>query len=259
MTKATSLLESRIASFSASLNANEQQALTEMEKTAIQVETGGLLQRTTGKGVEMTRTAQQQPPGVLPPQEDPNMPPAVDPNAPPAMDPNAPMAQPAAGPFEQFIDEKESQEVPMGGAEMGITSPIAAYVGPYGHLKIRLAASRDLELYDPGNNQVLMYVRPNQATRSDSTKLRACALAVLKQVSVSGLTKSAAMFRARIRTAGGIVDYGDNTFAQPDKPDYENPGDGINAHGDDVMRGEHYNENGVRSTTNEGDQLTVVP
>jgi hypothetical protein len=267
MTTANSKLETRIAAFTASLNPEEKQTLTEMEKTAIHVETQGLLQRS--KGEEMTRTAQQVPPGT-PMQEEqtaqgaPGMPP-VSPDqqmqaqaGPPPMDPNMPMQAPVAaeGPFEQFIDEKESQDQPMGGAEMGITPPTAAYIGAYGHLKIRSTAERSLEVWDPGTGNVLMTIRPNKATRSGN--LRQCASAILTSISQEGLTKTARIFKAQIRTAaGGIVDFGDNTFAEADKPDYEKPGESINARGDDVMRDIHYNENGVASTTSEGDQLTV--
>src|SRR3989304_1751198 len=152
--------------------------------------------------------------------------------------------------IEQYTEEKELEDRPMTDDELGIKAQ-ASYVGVYGHLKIRPTAQRDLEVFDPGSNKVLITVRPNQSTKRSANKLRACALEVLWTIAKSGLTKTAQLWKAQVRTAdGGIVDYGDNVMKT--KPNYTQD-QSLEARGDDVMSNEDMDANGVRSTTSEGE------
>jgi hypothetical protein len=275
-------LKDRVALVESQLSPVEKTQLSDLERQAMNAETAELISKTKGSNKMATRLAQTPPgaPGVMPPQEevqaghyDEHQSQAVDPNMPMQAqtppDPPQPAAPPAPpGPgveaaapegIENYIDEKEGQGANQSPEEMGI-SPQAAYRSVYGHLRLRPTANRDLDVFDPTNQSVLMTVRPNMATKANLDTLRKCGVLVLQNIAAMGLSKTAKKFKAQLRTAaGGVVDFGDNTFASDAKPDYENPGNGINAKGDSNYADTKPNMNGVDTTVNNGEVADRVP
>ena len=259
------VLQNRIAAFTQSLSPEEANKLTVMERTALLAETDELLSKTRGSNT-MSRTAQvaKIPPQDMQPQEEIQgqaAPPQTPVQAPPAPMPGVtadPEPDPST-PFQQYVEEKESQ-APVSQTEMGLSNPTAAYVPIYKHLRIRATSEKNLEVFDPHNaNKVLITVRPNTATKTSEANLRNCAVEILKTIASSGLTKTAQSFKAKVHTAQGIVDYGDNNFADVDSPDYTQDSS-INSRGDSNLNKEtSYDQNGVTSTTLAGDELTVPP
>lgn len=204
----------------------------------------------------MSQEEPMQEPGMETPvqaQTPPEPPTPAVPPSPPA--PGVQAAAPVEPTIESYIDEKEKegQSDDVSHEEMGIT-PQAAYRSVYAHLKLRSTASRDLEVFDPTTNSVMMTVRPNMKTKASNESLRNFGVAVLRSIASDGLTRTAERTKAKVRTAsGGVVDFGDNTFAKDDKPDYENPGNGINAGGDSNYAGTQPGSAGLDTSVNSGE------
>lgn len=141
---------------------------------------------------------------------------AATPPPAPVMPPPPVTAEPEPDAIGEYIDEQELDKSNLTDNEMGLKEPVptktAAYVEAYGNLRIRPTAQKTLEVFDPTNGLAIMHVRPNLKTRSDPNMLRKCAVEVLANIAHEGLAKTAQRFRAQLKQAGGVVDYGDTSM-----------------------------------------------
>lgn len=269
-------LATELATYEASLSPEDRAALTTMERQAMVAETRNLLLNAKARQKESTMktagtTPPNTPPGstndqtLAPPGE---LPPPVAAAPAPAAPPPAP-APPAAAPptpppgetppvvnaaagggIEQYIDEKQNDDRALSTDEMGIKDRIAANTAAYGHLRVRATKETNLEVFDPNQNgRGILLVRPNLSTKKDAKKLHRCATELLATIGCYGLTHTARIWRGRLRTAEGVVDFGVTNYAGSPHPN-DHPSEGAAKGGDDTMRDRAYAEN-AKPTTSE--------